>query len=397
MNLGGRLWLLGELGSFQSRRRSYHDEVLNSFRARYAIAWQVSGILFGFLSLAGQCDDLYESRYVNDCLVHSILSANGRHQVPVVMVPGLNLSSYIYLTTPDGRQGWAQHFAEDGYDVHVINDPDFDFAKGGFSVAPFIVPTSGRPALDPGSSQGWQRDIWQRWGFGSSAGVPYSNARFPTGLFASFSANYPYVGTSPESYSGGIISLLEDIGPALLMAHSAGGPQAVSAALQRPDLVKGFIMVEPTNPPDASDFPTLAGMSMLGVYADQVVSRNQTGRKAGTEAAALLFASNGGVGEVISLPDDLGIFGNSHLMMQDNNSEFIADLIMDWLSEHVDTGSTPHPVTIIQNPGSITFRSPVMGIWQSSLDLSDWTDLSQVESRELTVSPSGSVFYRQRD
>jgi pimeloyl-ACP methyl ester carboxylesterase len=282
-------------------------------------------------SPVASCADETGGFYVGDALVHYIRPENGRRDVAVVMVPGLNLSSYIFLTTPDGRTGWAQMFAADGYDVYVINDPDFDFVKGGFSVPPFTELPPDPPPSDPGSEQGWQRDIWERWGFGSSEGVPYPDARFPTDHFDAFAANYPYVGSSPDSYSGAIAALLVQAGPAWLMAHSAGGPQAVSAAKSQPQRVLGFLMIEPTNPPDADDFPDLSGMSMFGVYADYIESRNQGSRKAATENAAVLFSQNGGVGEVVSLPDDLEVHGNSHLMMQDNNNDFIAGLILEWL------------------------------------------------------------------
>ena len=288
-----------------------------------------------FFAAAAKGEDFYGSMYVEDSLVHYIQPEQKWHGIPIIMIPGLNLSSYIYVTTPDGRDGWAQAFAAKGFDVYVINDPDFDFLKGGFSVSPFIVPTEGAPPLDPSSSQAWQNDVWRRWGFGESEGNPYPDTRFPTDYFAVFKANFPYVSSSATSYADAIVALLQTTGPAVLMAHSAGGPQAVNAALARPDLVRGFIMIEPTNPPDGDDFPALAGMSMFGVYGDYIDSRNQGSRKAGTEAAAVLFSQNGGVGEVVSLPDDLGINGNTHLMMQDNNNLFIADLIITWLCEHI--------------------------------------------------------------
>jgi len=37
------------------------------------------------------------------------------------MVPGLGLSPYIYRTTPDGRRGWMEYFAEAGHPVYVFN------------------------------------------------------------------------------------------------------------------------------------------------------------------------------------------------------------------------------------------------------------------------------------
>ncbi len=78
---------------------------------------------------------------------------------------------------------------------------------------------------------------------------------------------------------------------------------------------------------------------MLGVYGDYIASRNQTGRKAATEAAAELFSRNGGHGEVIDLVADHAVRGNSHIMMQGDNNDFIAGLIMDWLAQHAE--STP--------------------------------------------------------
>jgi len=129
-----------------------------------------------------------------------------------------------------------------------------------------------------------------------------------------------------------VIDLIDTIGePLWILAHSAGGPRGVTAAKARNNLVNGLILIEPTGPPTKSDFPDLAGMDMLGIYGDYIASRNQTNRKLATEAAAVLFNQNGGTSEVISLPDDLGIFGNSHIYMQDNNSDFIEQLIVDWL------------------------------------------------------------------
>jgi len=343
-----------------------------------------------------QADDVYSSVYVENALVHSILPRGKRHGVPVIMVPGLNLSSYIFVTTPDGREGWAQMFAKDGYDVHVINDPRFDFATGGFSVAPFTVPAEGMPPADPSSKQGWQRDIWRRWGFGESQGSPYPDARFPTDHFATFATNYPYVGSSGTSYSDAVAALLDKVGPAILMAHSAGGPQAVSAALARTNLVVGFILVEPTGPPDEDEFPALAGMSMFGVYADYIDSRNQGSRKTATEAAAVLFSQNGGIGEVVSLPDDLEVNGNSHLMMQGNNNGFIADLIIDWFAANVDTRTRRTRVSISSQGESLELTSPFRGIWQSSTNLVDWSPLSPDPVFEMVVTPGRPhEFFRQ--
>jgi pimeloyl-ACP methyl ester carboxylesterase len=361
-------------------------------RLLLALAWLCAG------ATGLRAADEYGSFFINQALVHYVKPDNGRQGVSVIMVPGLNLSSYIYLTTPDGRPGWAQEFADDGFDVYVINDPDFDFSRG-FSVAPFTnVPTLGAPPPDPGATRAWQQDIWRRWGFGSSAGNPYPDTRFPTAFFGNFESNYPYVSNAGRSYSAAVTALLDLVGPSLLMAHSAGGPTAVTAAKARTNLVPALILIEPTNPPDTNDFPVLAGKSMIGVYGDYIDSRNQGNRKAGTEAAALLFNQNGGTGEVISLPEELGIFGNTHLMMQDNNSAFIADLVLDWLAAHVDTQAFPPQINITRQSGQFRLTSRVQGIWQASTNLVLWTNLSALPSREFLFStPAPSGFFRQVD
>jgi len=292
-------------------------------------------------AVAGRAHDT-DSFYLHEALVHHLKPANPNSEFPVIMVPGHNLSSYIYLATPDGRLGWAQLFAASGYEVYVINDPKFDFSRG-FSVAGFTeVPAKGAPAANPNATQAWGSDIWRRWGFGTSQGNPYPDSKFPSGDFADFEENYPWLSSGAStSFAAAITALLQQTGPSILLAHSAGGPQAVAAALAHPELTAGIVLVEPTGPPTENDFPTLKGVAMLGVYADYIESRNQGNRKAATIEAASLFERNGGSGTIIDLPGDYGVNGNSHLMMQGTNNAFIAGLILAWSDEKAAVPTDP--------------------------------------------------------
>ena len=285
-----------------------------------------------------------DSFYLKEALVHHVKPANPTSEFPVIMIPGHNLSSYIYLTTPDGRPGWAQQFADAGYEVYVINDPKFDFSRG-FSVEGFTeVPEDGAPSANANATQAWGQDIWRRWGFGTSEGNPYPDSKFPSDDFDDFKENYPWLTSgASNSFASAITALLQQAGPSILLAHSAGGPQGVSAALAHPELTAGIVLVEPTSPPTEDDFPTLNGVAMLGVYADYIDSRRQGGRKTATIEAAALFEANGGSGEIIDLPEDLGVNGNSHLMMQGTNNAFIAELILDWADEKAGVPSEPGP------------------------------------------------------
>jgi hypothetical protein len=214
----------------------------------------------------------------------------------------------------------------------MVNDPKFDFVTGGI-LAPFSVPSNGKPATQ-GSVQAWQSDIWRRWGFGSSQGNPYTDAQFPTDSFADFALNYPYLGTSTFRYENAISAVIDSIkGKVWLLSHSAGTQSAVLAAHQKKTQVNGLILIEPAGPPDSTDFPDFNGFHMFGVYGDYISSRNQTSRKLAVEAVSKLFQNAGGIADVVSLPEDSLVKGNSHLLMQDKNSYYVFDIIDHWLQQ----------------------------------------------------------------
>ena len=281
---------------------------------------------------------------VEQSLVLHVVPDEVTEPYPIVMIPGLGLSSYLYMATPDGREGWATLFAQAGFEVYVFEDP-LTSPSGGFDMNAFNAAKRGdAPAADQPELTIWtNEEIWSRWGFGSDYEVPYPDTRFPIGSIDQFYAAMPQRHTYPAGSgqfgstfkAAVLVELLEDIGPSILMLHSAAGQTGLKASLLRPDLVPAFVLLEPAGIPDAGDFPTLAGKSMLGIYGDYLVERGQTGRLTACLAAADLFTQNGGVGEVIQMVDDLGVFGNTHITMQDDNSHDIAAIVEGWLKQHV--------------------------------------------------------------
>lgn len=331
-------------GYFFARHVGIIDSPLESLTMKIRIlsfVAAIAGVVVAAVPLGANAHET-ASFYLEEALVHHVKPANVSAEFPVIMVPGHNLSSYIYLATPDGRDGWAQQFADAGYEVYVINDPKFDFSRG-FDVDGFTnVPEFGAPSANPNAEQAWGQDIWRRWGFGTSEGNAYLDSKFPSDNFEDFSDHYPWLSSgATTSFADAITALLDGVGPAIILAHSAGGPQGVTAAKVHPELTAGLVLVEPTGPPTAADFPTLKGVSMLGVYADYIDSRNQGNRKTATTAAAELFEQNDGVGEIFDLVEGYGVSGNSHLMMQATNNQFISDLIIEWLDENAGVPSDP--------------------------------------------------------
>jgi pimeloyl-ACP methyl ester carboxylesterase len=119
----------------------------------------------------------------------------------------------------------------------------------------------------------------------------------------------------------------------VIVVHSQGGNFAFNSALRHPDKVKAIVAVETSGSPDpkSTDFDKLARIPMLWVWGDNlngysfwrdVRARQEQFRK-GLRAA-------GGIADEIDLPE-IGIHGNSHMLMMDRNSGEIAALIQQWL------------------------------------------------------------------
>lgn len=111
-------------------------------------------------------------------------------RLPVVMVHGAAHTGVCYLTTPDLRPGWAPRFAAARRHVFVADWP----------------------------------------GHGRSPPRP----------------DFATLGTRDIATS--LLALFEEIGPAVLMVHSASGPMGWWIAEQRPDLVRAVIGIAPGPP-----------------------------------------------------------------------------------------------------------------------------------------------------
>ncbi len=306
-------------------------------------------------------------QHVDQALVHYLIPVNDRDWGPVVMYPGLGLSSYIYLSTPDGREGWAQAFARRGFSAYVY-DP-VNTGPSGFAVGPFR--SADQPA--PGVSTWNIGQVWQRWGFGDAPGEPYGDTRFPVEHVEQFYASWPPrvggggggmggggggMGAGAMAAAGGgggmgaaaqggglpptetdnpnvlaLEALLERTGPAVLMPHSAGGPVIFVTARRRPELVTAIVVLEPTGcPTNPEAVEPITHIPFLAVYGDYIESRNQTGRLEACRATAAMITEMGGRGDMLELTEE-GIRGNSHLFMQDDNSDDIAARVAEWLME----------------------------------------------------------------
>ena len=126
----------------------------------------------------------------NPIYVDHFPAQGGARALPVVMVHGGCHTGQCYLATPDGREGWAPRFASAGREVFVVDWPGH-----------------GRSPLS--------KDL----------------ARLATRAIA-------------ES----LLVLLETVGPAILLVHSASGPMAWWIAERAPHAVAGILGIAPGAP-----------------------------------------------------------------------------------------------------------------------------------------------------
>jgi pimeloyl-ACP methyl ester carboxylesterase len=268
------------------------------------------------------------------------------NSVPVILVHGANHSGVTYETTPDGREGWANYFVRSGFPVYVVDQAGR--GRSGFNPtdinrAKAKSDTSSMPTIPIATREA----AWASYRLGPQYPEFWPDSRFPqAALDHYFSQAAPMGdGTLPgvfgEHTVAGLVALLEKIGPAVVLVHSQSGAYGLAAARAKPDLVRALVSVEGDCAPMSDDDTTkiFNRVPLLSVWADHSVgnkARNDDERRNGCSGSVATIAAKGGPPKFMLLPD-LGIKGNSHMMMVETNNLQIADLIMEWIKASAAT------------------------------------------------------------
>lgn len=283
-----------------------------------------------------------------------------KFSVPVVLVHGGGGQGTDWLTTPDGRPGWATRLVEAGFVVYVVDRP----GHGRSPYHPDVIGEMGPPfpyeAANGLFFSDESEDEQHQWSYARSAG---------TGdLDSLMSAMGPLPNDLAESHrmdGDRLARLLDRIGPAVLITHSAGAPAGWMAADARPGLVEGVVAVEPLGPP-FGEFPGIGRLdwgltaapigyssnfeaptdaekarademeipSLTGVPVSLV-----TGEVSGFAEFAnevVEFLNNAGAAaQWVHLPD-VGISGNGHgLIFESNSDEIIRFVELEIIREMI--------------------------------------------------------------
>jgi pimeloyl-ACP methyl ester carboxylesterase len=356
-----------------------------------------------------------------------------RKPFPIVLVHGGGGQGLDWMGTPDGRPGWFQHLVAEGYRVYVVDrpghgrSPQHPDLHGAIPDRPgtmeglqgqFIFPVGGANNPDPyrrhhtqwpGPGIPGSPEVAQ---FLASQGGSYVVAPQPAttgrGVAPAAGRGGTPPAAGPTGASGGGqqaaaptpanqqppgppnlahtewraagAELLDKIGPAIIVTHSAGGSFGLLVAEARPQLVKAAVMIEgggsgfsagnrwgmstipvTWNPPlkDPAELRTRwvadsevdgGGYFLQEEPARKLPNWRDVAVLTVTSAAGAASPGNPGapaflkqagvrVAEELRLAN-VGINGNSHMMMVEKNHREVLQPILDWLDRNV-RGTAP--------------------------------------------------------
>src|SRR5579871_4874485 len=205
----------------------------------------------GTFYAGGHYDRDHPARHiVGQIFVEYRIPAELKHPFPIVLVHGGNQSGSGWFSTPDGRPGWAPYFLRQGYAIYVVDQ----VARGRSSVVPeaYGAVATAQPlqyVLEKFTSQEryklWpQAALHTQWPGKGEPGDPafdqYWSSDIPGMQNRTLQA---------QMNIDALASLLDRIGPSILLVHSQSGAYAWPLAQARPDLVKAIVAAEPAGPP----------------------------------------------------------------------------------------------------------------------------------------------------
>ena len=260
------------------------------------------------------------------------LPKNRKGKFPLLMWHGGGLTGVTYETTPDGREGWLDMFIRKGWDTYVSDA--VERGRSGFASSDvwpdepiFITYTDPFERFRIGAGEGsWDPDPAKQ--------KLMPNVQFPVEAYANYMKQIvPRWLSTDDAVIKGYVALVDKVCPCVLLTHSQGGSFGFKVAELRPDKIKAIVAVESASAGNLDKAAAIKDIPVLMIFGDNVDlhPRWVAYRKLDLAYADAVRAAGGKV-DVINLPD-IGIKGNSHMMMMDKNNAEIADVIQDWLAK----------------------------------------------------------------
>lgn len=281
---------------------------------------------------------------VDQMYVEYLIPRGAKLKPPVIMVHGSGHSGMTWLTTPDGREGWATWFARQGHPVYVVDH--VGRARSGWDATRVNrARLEGNTELipEPGFVRFTAESAFVRFRFGPAPDQWHPGSKFPRAGFNAYLAqlvpNSEIMLENPHETVNALLALLRSTGPAVLMVHSQSGFYGAMTAIAAPELVRALINVEGMASVTLSDEQVsgLVPVPMLVVAGDY-----------GWRGAPLLrpvvesINRQGGNAYYLDAASH-GMPGHSHMLMQDEGNLRLAAWISRWMAKNMKPAAVPTP------------------------------------------------------
>ncbi len=273
---------------------------------------------------------------VDQIYVHYRIPARSDDKPALTLIHGCCLTGKAWETTPDGRMGWDEYFLRMGFPVYVIDQA----GRGRSAQNPIAINSAKSGATSAASLpviySASHEAAWEIFRFGPKYPEVFGGLQFPLEaqdeLWKQMVPDWTNALGKPNPTVPGLNELARKLGRTILISHSQSGIYPFQAVEADRTGIEGIIAIEPLACPDASgDMAPYTNLPILVVYGDYVdQSANWPSRLAGCRA----FVKAAGKAQLLVLPE-IGIHGNSHMMMQDRNSLAIADLLIAWIGRNI--------------------------------------------------------------
>jgi len=277
---------------------------------------------------------------VDQMYVHYEIPADAGNRYPLTLIHGCCLTGKTWETTPDGRMGWDEYFLRKGYPVYVVDQA----ARGRSAFDPSSINAAKTGKMKPGDlpllfSAGHEA-AWSVFRFGPKYPDVFPGMQFPLEAQDEFwkqmVPDWSEALPTPNPTVPDLSLLAQRLNGTILISHSQSGIYPFQAATIDTQGIEGIVALEPGECPDAHrDMRVFAKIPILVLFGDNINGSPRWAPRL-RQCRAFVHAANiAGINAELILLPEVGIHGNSHMMMQDKNNLQVADWMLDWIGKHV--------------------------------------------------------------
>jgi len=258
----------------------------------------------------------------------------------ITLIHGCCLTGKTWETTPDGRMGWDEYFVRKGYATYIVDQSWRGRSATDISAINEVksgkAPAEKLPVVFAAAHEG----AWAIFRFGAAYPEVFPGMKFPLEAQGEFwkqmVPDWSNAVPTPNPTVPALSMLARQLGGTVLMSHSQSGIYPFQTAVLDTKGIAAIVSIEPAACPDpASDMAPYTKMPILVLFGDYVdLSPRWSPRLKRCRAFVAAANKAGGRTELVLLPD-VGMHGNSHMLMQDTNSHQVADWLLAWIDKNV--------------------------------------------------------------